>query len=69
MSMEVSGLLDGKEAIRKFLNGMSDYKMAKLIAVGMPVLIDDGRWLAHKDNLEDFFRKYTRVDSRGKRVV
>lgn len=66
---EVSGVLDGKEEIRKFLKGMSDYKMSKYIAAGMPVLIDDGRWIAHKDNLEDFFRKYTRVDSRGKKIV
>ena len=66
MSEDASGLLDGKEEIRKFLNGMSDYRMVKFIAAGMPVLIEDGRWIAHKDNLEDFFKRYTRVDSRRK---
>jgi len=60
-----SGLLDGKEDIRKFLNGASDHKLRKYLNAGMPVLIDEGgRWLAHKENIEDFFKKYTR-----KRVV
>jgi len=59
-----SGLLDGKEDIRKFLNGATDYKLKKYLNAGMPVLIEDGRWLAHQDNIEDFFKKYTR-----KRVV
>lgn len=61
-----SGLLDGKDEIRKFLRNASDYKLRKWIQAGMPVLIDDGRWLAHQDNLEDFFRKYTRVNSRDR---
>lgn len=61
-----SGLLDGKEAIRNFLGGPSDYKLRKYIMDGMPVLIIDGSsWLAHSDNLEEFFKKYTRVDSRN----
>lgn len=61
-----SGLLDGKDEIRKFLRNATDYKLAKWVRAGMPVLIDDGRWLAHQDNIEDFFRKYTRVNSSGK---
>lgn len=60
-----SGLLEGREEIRKFL-GVSDYALKRFIAAGMPVLIEGTRWLAHEDNLEDFFRKYTRVDSRSK---
>ena len=58
--MHSSGLLDGKNEISEFLNGASDYKLKKYVAAGMPVLIDEGRWLAHRDNLEDFFRAYTR---------
>jgi len=61
-----SGILDGKDEISAYLGGVSDYKLAKWIKVGMPVLIDEGRWLAHIDNIEDFFRKYTRIDSRSK---
>lgn len=61
-----SGILDGKEAIRDFLGGVSDYRLKKYIADGMPVLITEGSsWLAHRDNLEEFFKKYTRVDSRN----
>lgn len=63
-----SGLLDGKEEIRTFLNGASDHKLNKYISAGMPVLIEGNRWLAHEDNIEDFFRKYTRVDSRSKAI-
>jgi hypothetical protein len=61
-----SGILDGKDEISAFLGGASDYKLTRWVKLGMPVLIDDGRWLAHIDNIEDFFRKYTRVDSRSK---
>ena len=62
--MENSGLLDGKEDVRKFLNGASDYKLKKYLKAGMPVVIEEGRWMAHKRNIEDFFIDYTR-----KRVV
>lgn len=63
----ISGLLDGKDKIQEFL-GVSEYMLNKFLAAGMPVLIDNNRWLAHADNLEDFFRKYTRVDSRSKAI-
>jgi hypothetical protein len=56
----MTGLLDGKKEISDYLKGASDYKLKKLIAAGMPVLIEDGRWLAHIDNIEDFLRAYTR---------
>lgn len=58
--MTHTGLLDGKGEISKFLNNASDYKLKKYVAAGMPVLIEDGRWLAHRENIEDFFKKYTR---------
>lgn len=65
-----TGMLDGKDEIRKFLGNVSDHKLKKFVAQGMPVRIDeDGRWLAHIDNLEEFFRRYTRVDSRGKAIA
>lgn len=59
--MGKSGLLDGKEAVRSFLNGATNYMLRKYIDAGMPVLIENGRWLAHKENIEEFFKKYTRV--------
>jgi len=58
--MNETGLLDGKQEISDYLKGASDYKLKKWIADGMPVLVDNGRWTAHKRNLEDFFQAYTR---------
>ena len=58
--MQVSGLLDGKKEISDFLNGAGEKKLLKYIKSGMPVLIEDGRWLAHKENIEEFFKHYTR---------
>jgi hypothetical protein len=34
--------------------------LTKWIKDGMPVLIVDNKWTAHKENLEDFFKAYTR---------
>lgn len=53
-----------RDDIMKYLN-LSKYMCIKFIKMGMPVLIIDGRWYAHKDNLDEFFRARTRVDSRN----
>ena len=64
-----SGLLDGKEEIRKFLKGASDYKLKRYVAAGMPVLIDPaGKWLAHEANIEDFFIAYTRRKADAEKI-
>jgi hypothetical protein len=52
-------LLIGKTEISAFLRNASDHKLRVWINRGMPVLID-GEWLAHADNLEQWFRSYTR---------
>lgn len=53
------GLLDGKDEIMVFLN-CTEHKLLKYASMGMPVLIGDGgRWLAHKDNIEAWFREIT----------
>jgi len=54
------GILDGKKEIRAFLNDPGEWKLKKYLLAGMPVLIEDGRWLAHKENIEEFFKHYTR---------
>jgi len=56
----MTGLLIGKKRISEYLDDASDYMLTKWIKDGMPVLIADGKWTAHKDNLEDFFKAYTR---------
>ena len=63
--MDRTGLLDGKGEISKYLNNASDYKLRKWIEAGMPVLIEDGRWYAHRENLEMFFRFYTKRKYKG----
>ena len=57
--MDKSGLLDGKKEISVFLNDASDYTLKKYLEMGMPVIIKDNRWIAHKENIENFFKIYT----------
>lgn len=54
-------LLDGKDAISRYLNNASDYMLKKWLEDGMPVKITGGRWIAHSQNIEDFFKTYTRT--------
>jgi hypothetical protein len=45
--------------------GLSRYMATKFVRLGMPVLIVDGHWYAHPDNLDEFFRQVTRVSSKN----
>lgn len=45
--------------------GISRYLYAKFIKMGMPVLYIDGRCLAHKENIDDFFKSITRVSAKN----
>lgn len=58
--MTKTGLLVGKSEISRFLGDASDYMMKKYLEMGMPVVIEDKRWFAHKENIEEFFKMYTR---------
>lgn len=62
------GLLDGKQEIMDFL-GCSEHKLMKYIRAGMPVRIDEGRWLAHTWNIDLFFREYTWPNKTGGRKI
>lgn len=53
-------LLEGREAIRDYLNGASDYKLRKWVSEGMPVRIEGSSWTAHTRNLDEWFCSYTR---------
>ena len=59
-----SGLMTSKEEVRGFLNNASDYALKKFLLAGMPVRIEGGKWLAHKENIEDFFKHYTRTKAK-----
>ena len=42
----------------------SDHLFSKYIRAGMPARYEDGRWLAHADNIDEWFKTYTRVQLR-----
>ena len=58
--MTKTGLLVGKKEISAFLGDVSDYTLKKYLEMGMPVVIEDKRWMAHKENIEEFFKVHTR---------
>ena len=60
MRRDKSGVLYGKESVREYLD-VTEYILKKLIRMWMPVLIDNGVWIAHADNIEDWFRHQTRL--------
>jgi hypothetical protein len=57
-------VLTSKQEIMEYA-GISKYLYAKFIKLGMPVLYVDGRCLAHKDNIDDFFKLLTRVSAKN----
>jgi hypothetical protein len=53
-----------KDEIKDYLN-ISDILFKKFIKSGMPALFIDGRWYAHADNIDGWFRATTMVSHRG----
>lgn len=49
--------------IAKYL-GVSRNKFYTLVQMGLPAVVIDGKWCAHTDNLEAFFRGGTGKPSR-----
>lgn len=60
-------VLFGKDEIMESYK-MTDYKFKKWIKMGMPVLVLDGTCYAHRDNIDEFFRAVTRVNSKNAEV-
>ncbi len=60
MAKGKTDLLDSKQMISDYLNGASNYMLKKYLKVGMPVVFLNGRWLAHKENIEEFCKVFTR---------
>jgi hypothetical protein len=44
----------------------SEYTLMKWVNKGLPVLIVDGKYYAHKDNIDEYFKLKTRVNSSKK---
>lgn len=58
-------LLTCKQEIMDYLDCSKD-RFKKYIEAGMPALYEDGRWTAHTDNLDEFFKRYTFVTMKNK---
>jgi len=56
------GVLLGKDDIAAAYK-MTEYMLKKWVKLGMPVLIVDGTWYAHRDNINAFFKAKTMVNS------
>ena len=61
-----TGILIGKDEIKKAVGIESDPLFRKFIAQGMPARLIDGRWYAHTENLDKYFKTITNVKYRGK---
>jgi hypothetical protein len=64
-------LLTSKESIKSYITDISngdpcsDYLFKKYIEKGLPARFDDNRWLAYSENIDEFFKLYTRVSMKN----
>ena len=58
----MDNVLTSKDEILEY-TGLSKHLYVKFLKMGLPVLYIDGRCYAHKDNIDEFFKKVTRVNS------
>jgi len=67
MSANRSGskILIGRKAIMDYLDLKSKESFYKWLEKGMPALLDENRWYAHIENIENFFKARTNVLSDG----
>jgi hypothetical protein len=56
-----SKVLVGKKAIKSHLGLNDDATFHKWIKKGLPALCEDGRWYAHKENIDRFFQARTNI--------
>lgn len=59
-------ILSSKEEIKEYIGNISDYEFEKYRKAGMPMRYEKGGgYIAHADNIDEFFRLYTRVSIRN----
>ncbi len=63
-------LLTSKTAIQTYIANISgepcsEYMFRKYVERGLPARYDDNRWIAHADNIDEFFIFYTKVSMRN----
>jgi hypothetical protein len=57
-------ILSSKQEIMDYI-GCSWRTFRKYVEVGLPARYEEGRWIAHSDNIDDFFKSYTRVSMKN----
>jgi hypothetical protein len=62
-----SRVLFGKEEIMEAYK-MTDYTFKKWVKMGLPVLVVDRTCYAYRDNIEEFFKAATRVNSKNTEI-
>ena len=57
-------ILTSKQEIMDYCGGASRHLFNKYTAAGLPARYEDKRWIAYADNIDEFFRVYTKVSMR-----
>jgi len=60
MAAQNKKILTSKQEIMDYI-GCSHHSFRKYVENGLPARYEEGRWMAHSDNIDDFFRSYTRI--------
>jgi hypothetical protein len=53
-------ILTSKQEIMDYI-GCSKHSFKQYVEKGLPARYEEGRWLAHIDNIDTFFKSYTSV--------
>jgi hypothetical protein len=54
-------ILTSKQEIMDYI-GCSWRTFKRYVEAGLPARYEEGRWMAHSDNIDEFFKKYTFVN-------
>lgn len=57
-------ILLSKDEIKEYIGNSTDYMFKRYVEKGMPARYEDSRWMAHTDNIDDFFKAYTKISMR-----
>jgi len=60
-------ILIGRDNIKSFIGITSNELFQQFITSGMPAKLINGRWYAHKDNVELYFKNITNIKNKGRK--
>jgi len=58
-------ICQNKKEIQDYFGGISDYTFSKYVKCGMPARFEGRDWIAHKSNLDAWFKWYTRLPAQN----